>query len=88
MMTTTDIVSLFGICRFTSTPSSRLEIPVAADALLKNPASVITICMVERKREGSFKSSRTRAAFLLPSSAFCDNLLGLADTSAISAPAK
>ena len=88
MITTTDRVSLLGICKFTNTASSLLEIPVAAEALLKNPANVITICIVERKREGSFKSSRTWAAFLLPSSAFCDNLLGLADTSAISAPAK
>ena len=85
---TTESVSLLGICTRSSSTSSLFEIPVAADALEKNPASVMAICMVERKREGSCSSFSTSAAFLSPSSALCVSFPGLTDTRAISAPAK
>ena len=63
-------------------------IPVAADALEKNPANVMATWMVDRKIVESSISRSISAAFLLPCSARRRILFLLTDTTAISEPAK
>jgi len=61
---------------------------VAADALEKNPAKVIPICIVDKKLLGSSNNFLKRMAFLLFSSQRELILCLLTDTKAISAAAK
>ena len=61
---------------------------VAADALEKNPAKVIPICMVDKKPLGSSNNFLKRIAFLFFSSHKQSILCLFTDTKAISAAAK
>ena len=60
----------------------------AANALPRNPASVMPICIADRNEVGCSTSLSRRAAFLLPSSASFLSLFALSETTAISDAAK
>ncbi|MNP48727.1 hypothetical protein D3C76_1428640 [compost metagenome] len=62
--------------------------PVAAEALAKNPANVIPTCIVAKKLLGSSSSFINASAFLFPSAANIFILFLFKETIAISDAAK
>ena len=86
--TTKDIFWPYGTPARARAAPNTSEIPVAAEALEKNPAKVIATWMVDKKRVGSCNSFCTILALLLPSSASMVIFVLFTDTMAISAQAK